>query len=360
MKPLYFRKILLLWYSSNKRDLPWREKPSPYNVWISEIILQQTRIDQGIKYYYKLISKYPDLKSLASASEQDILKMWQGLGYYSRARNLLSASKQILNNYNGIFPTSCIELKKIKGVGEYTASAVASIAFNEPVAAIDGNAYRVLSRIFSINLPIDTATGKNYFKKLANEIIDRKNPGDFNQAIMDFGSLQCIPVSPDCTVCPFHNECSAFLKGMVHKFPLKKGKTQLRNRYFHYLVIEQGPYILFNKRIQNDIWKNLYDFPLIETSQPIDHSELIFAEKWKNIFNQEKASITHISEDLIHLLTHQRIHTRFYHILPDSLKNIPSQFSLIDKKDIFDLPVPKIIENYLLKLGFVPCFFLKI
>jgi A/G-specific adenine glycosylase len=353
MNPLYFRKFLLSWYGSNKRDLPWRQNQAPYNVWISEIILQQTRINQGINYYNRLMEKYPDVNSLASSPEEEVLKMWQGLGYYSRARNLLTASKQIVNNYNSRFPTNYFELKKLKGVGEYTASAIASIVFNEPVAAIDGNVYRVLSRIFAIDLPINSTSGKKYFKSLANEIIDRENPGDFNQAMMDFGALQCIPANPDCTVCPFKGDCLAFLNGEIKKFPLKNGKTHVRDRYFSYLVIEQGQFILFNKRTDHDIWKNMYDFPLVETSEPFDKTELIFSDNWKNFFNNEKVTITYISEEKTHLLTHQRIHARFYHILPNSLKNIPPQFILIDKKDIFDLPVPKIIEKYILNLNFI-------
>jgi A/G-specific adenine glycosylase len=353
MKPLNFRNFLLSWYGSHKRDLPWRQNTAPYNVWISEIILQQTRIFQGINYYYRLIGKYPDVTSLASATEEEILKIWQGLGYYSRARNLLTASKQIVNNYSGRFPTSYFELKKLKGVGEYTASAIASIAFNEPVAAIDGNVYRVLSRIFAIDLPINSTSGKKYFKNLANEMIDRDNPGDFNQAMMDFGALQCIPVNPDCNVCPFNVNCLALQNNSVKIFPLKNRKTQVRNRYFNYLVIEIEHSLLFNKRRNHDIWKNMYDFPLIETSEPFDKTELIFSDNLKNFFNNEIVTITHISEEKIHLLTHQRIHARFYHILPNSLKNIPPQFILIDKKDIFDLPVPKIIEKYILDLNFI-------
>jgi A/G-specific adenine glycosylase len=294
---------------------------------------------------------------LASSNEEDILKLWQGLGYYSRARNLLTASKQIVNNYNGIFPTNYSDLIKLKGVGEYTASAIASIVYNEPIAAIDGNAYRVLSRIFSIDLPINSASGKKYFKKLANEIIDNENAGDFNQAIMDFGSLQCVPVNPDCTVCPLQSDCNAFIGQEVKKFPMKSRKAKIRNRYFHYLVIEQESSVLFNKRIDRDIWENLYDFPLIENAQFLSNEELFYSDGWKRFFNNEDVTITHISEEVTHLLTHQRIKARFYHILPGSFKKVPPQFSLIDKKNIFDLPVPKIIEKYLVeKWGLSPDF----
>ena len=353
MNTLFFRKILLSWYDSNKRDLPWRVLPTPYNVWISEIILQQTRVNQGINYYIRFVDKYPDIASLASSSEENILKMWQGLGYYSRARNLLFASKQILNNYKGIFPDRFEEIKKLKGVGEYTAAAIASIAFHEPVAAIDGNVYRVLSRIFEIDTPINSGNGKKQFKELANQLIDPLQPGNFNQAIMEFGALQCIPINPDCIVCPFKGGCIAFKNETVKYVPVKTKSAKVRDRYFNYLVIEQDHSILFNKRIDQDIWKNLYDFPLIETNHSLNPEELIHSKNWKHFFNNGKVSITRVSEEITHLLSHQRIHARFYHILSDSFKKITSPYILIDKKDIFDLPVPKIIEKHLLKIFLV-------
>jgi A/G-specific adenine glycosylase len=353
MKPLHFRKILLSWYNSNKRELPWRNIITPYNVWISEIILQQTRINQGINYYNRFIEKYPDNTTLAASNEEDVLKMWQGLGYYSRARNLFFASKQISNEYHGIFPTAFKEIKKLKGVGEYTAAAIASIVFNEPVASIDGNVYRVLSRIFAIDLPIDTVSGKRYFKILANELIDPENPGDFNQALMEFGALQCSPINPDCLTCTFQDICIAFKCGEIKKFPVKKSKTQIRNRYFNYLVIEKDNSIFFTKRVEQDIWKNLYDFPLIETTHSLTLVELILLEKWKQIFNNYKVSIINISEEITHILSHQRIHVRFYHILWNSVKKFPSHYIMINEKDIFDLPVPIIIEKYLHQLNFI-------
>jgi A/G-specific adenine glycosylase len=353
MNPLFFRKILLSWYNSYKRDLPWRKNPISYNVWISEIVLQQTRINQGIHYYNRFVEKYPDIVSLAFANEEDVLKMWQGLGYYTRARNLHFASKQILKEFNGIFPNKYTELKKLKGIGEYTAAAIASIVFNEPVPAIDGNVYRVLSRLFAIDIPINSVLGKKYFRNLAGELIDPDLPGDFNQAMMEFGALQCIPVNPDCTICPFQNECAAFRNESVKKFPLRMGSLKIKDRYFHYFLIEQGQSILFRKRTGQDIWKNMYDFPLLETNKPFTPGRLILTESWKRFFNDRKITFIQISEEIIHILSHQRIHARFYHLLPNSLEKIQSQFILIDKKDIFSLPVPKIIERYLLKLDFI-------
>jgi A/G-specific adenine glycosylase len=353
MNSLHFRKILLLWYDSHKRDLPWRDAITPYNVWISEIILQQTRINQGIHYYNRFIEKYPDVLSLASASEEDVLKMWQGLGYYSRARNLHFASKQILIEYKGVFPTHFQEIKKLKGVGEYTAAAIASIVFNEPVAAIDGNVYRVLSRIFAVDVLANSTSGKNYFKNLAAELIDPEFPGDFNQALMEFGALQCTPANPDCTVCPFQGNCLAFRNDKIKCYPVKKVKTQIRHRYFNYFVIEQGESILFKKRVEQDIWKNLYDFPLIETDQPFTSEKLNRSDSLKQIFQTEKITFIHVSDEISHLLSHQRIHARFYHVLPNSVKIFPSHYRLINKKDIFGIPVPKIIEKYLFKLNLI-------
>jgi A/G-specific adenine glycosylase len=352
MNTLLFRKILLLWYNSHKRDLPWRKNLNPYNVWISEIVLQQTRINQGIHYYNRFIDKYPDNLSLASANEEEVLKMWQGLGYYTRARNLHFASKQILNEFNGTFPNNFSELKKLKGVGEYTAAAIASIVFNEPVAAIDGNVYRVLARLFAIDLPANSASGKNYFKKMANDLIDPNLPGDFNQAMMEFGALQCVPANPDCSICPFRNECAAFRIDSVSKFPIKKRTPKIKDRFFHYFIIEQGQSVLFKQRTGEDIWKNMYDFPLLETNNPLTPEELMHTESWKHFFNNKKVTIIKQSEEISHLLSHQRIHARFYHLLPDSFENMQSHYFLIDKKDISSLPVPKIIESYLLKLDF--------
>jgi len=350
---LFFRKKLLSWYDSHKRDLPWRILPTPYNVWISEIILQQTRINQGFNYYNRFVEMYPDIASLASSSEENVLKMWQGLGYYTRARNLHFASKQILNNFNGIFPDRFEEIKKLKGVGEYTAAAIASIAFNETVAAIDGNVYRVLSRIFDIDIPINSGEGRKKFKELANQLIDPIKPGDFNQALMEFGALQCIPVNPDCTICPFQSTCIAFRNQTIKYVPVKIKGPKVRERYFNYLAIEQNHSILFHKRIDQDIWKNLYDFPLIESNHPVNLDELILSETWKLFFSNGNVSISEISEEIIHLLSHQRIHARFYHILSEPFEKITSRYILIDKKDIFDLPVPKIIEKYLLKMNFI-------
>jgi len=349
MNTLFFKEILLLWYQSHKRDLPWRDNPTPYHIWISEIILQQTRINQGINYYNRFIEKYPDCASLASASEEEVLKLWQGLGYYSRARNLHAASQQIQNEFGGVFPSDFQTLKKLKGIGEYTAAAIASIAFNETIASIDGNVYRVLSRIFAIDIPINSAEGKKYFQNLASQLIDPLNPGDFNQAVMEFGALQCTPSNPDCTVCPLMNGCLAYQNESIKSYPVKIRCQKVRDRFFNYLIIKKGPSIYFHKRVDNDIWKNLYDFPLIETTAEEHPREFILSEEWKNFFHHKKIKLTGFSEGLTHQLSHQRIHVRFYHVKINFELNLGSSFILINKKDIFELPVPTVIERYLTK-----------
>lgn len=236
MKTLDFSNKILSWYFQEKRELPWRNSSDPYRVWISEIILQQTRIDQGTSYYNRLIGRFPTVHSLAESTEDEVLKLWQGLGYYSRARNLFAGAQQIVNIYHGRFPSQSKELKKIKGIGDYTAAAIASISFNEPVAAIDGNVYRVLSRIFGIDTPIDTTAGKKLFAELAQNIMDKKNPGDYNQAVMEFGALHCKPKQPLCNQCPFSNQCIAYGSQTIAALPVKSKKTKQRNRYFYIFI----------------------------------------------------------------------------------------------------------------------------
>jgi A/G-specific adenine glycosylase len=347
MKTLYFSKIFLLWYYSNRRDLPWRSNNMVYNIWISEIIFQQTRISQGIVYYNNFIQRFPTLRLLAEASEEEVLKMWQGLGYYSRARNLFFTAKFISNELDGKFPSTFEEIKKLKGIGEYTAAAIASIAFNETVPAVDGNVIRVITRLFAINLLINSSKGKKQITSLAKIMIDPAHPGDSNQAIMEFGALQCTPRNPNCKECPLNKDCLAYKTDSVDRYPQKAGKPKITIRYFNYLVIDQEPTILFKKRINNDIWKNLYEFPLIETGESMMPEIFIYSEQWIKFFNHSSISITKISDEITHQLSHQRIIARFYFLNVPSNINFDSSFIPIDKKNIFALPVPKIIETIL-------------
>ena len=353
MKYLVFSKNILLEYDSIKRDLPWRASYDPYKIWVSEIILQQTRIDQGMGYYYRFLEKFPNINSLASASEEDVLKIWQGLGYYSRARNLHATAKEIAFEMNGVFPSAYAELKKLKGIGDYTAAAIASICFNEPVAAIDGNAFRVLSRYFGIETPVNSTEGKKTFRELAAKIIDRQNPGTFNQAIMDFGSLKCTPRNPLCSDCSLQNSCLAFNQNLTGSLPVKSKKNTVRDRFFNYIVYEHDNSLLFKKRTGNDIWKNLYDFPLIETAHSTTIEELPNTKEWNNFFSNEVVTIEHVSKEIVHVLSHQKIHARFFHVKCKTEKNLFPQFYLINKLNIFEIPIPKIIENYIEKMAFI-------
>ena len=286
-----FTKILSKWYDKNKRDLPWRRTKDPYRIWVSEIILQQTRIEQGWDYYLRFIEKFPDLHVLASAREEEVLKLWQGLGYYSRARNMHAAAKEIINLHHGKFPGTYEEIRRLKGIGDYTAAAISSIAFGIPSPVVDGNVCRFFSRYFGIGEPADTQKGKTAVREKAKEHISSEHPGDFNQAIMEFGALQCKPV-PDCMTCPLKTGCVAFQQKRIAEFPVKSKKQRVRTRYFHYLLIKTGKgknhSVFLKKRTGNDIWKNLFDFPLIETEKAVNYKKLILLKEWTDIFSGMK------------------------------------------------------------------------
>ena len=264
MELRYFSKKVVEWYRLNQRSLPWRETKDPFHIWLSEIILQQTRVNQGLPYYEKFIEAFPSVDKLAAASEQKVLRLWQGLGYYTRARNLHKCAKMIVNSYGGSFPASYNELLLLPGIGAYTAAAIASISFNESVAVVDGNVYRVLSRVFGISTEINSPKGKKEFFELANQLIDKKNPAMFNQAVMEFGALFCKPVNPSCESCTFKASCFAYNNNLVASLPVKKKNKPARRRYFYYFVIQSGKSLLMSKRGKKDIWEGLYDFYLLE------------------------------------------------------------------------------------------------
>jgi A/G-specific adenine glycosylase len=271
-----FSRPLLKWYRQNSRDLPWRRHADPYRVWLSEIILQQTRVDQGLPYYRRFIDAYPDVHALARASEEEILKLWQGLGYYSRARNLHATARHVANELDGVFPGSHAELVKLKGIGPYTAAAIASICFNEPRAVVDGNVFRVLARVFGVEADIASGTGKKEFSQLADELIDSRQPGDYNQAIMEFGATHCKPARPNCSDCFLAARCVALKEDKVKTLPVKSKKTRVRKRYFDYLVTLDEEYrTLLTKRNSGDIWEGLYDFPMVEGSRPLTKAKLL-------------------------------------------------------------------------------------
>jgi A/G-specific adenine glycosylase len=337
-----FHLLIAVWYRQNKRDLPWRDTKNAYFIWLSEVILQQTRVNQGLNYYLKFINNYPTVRHLANANEQDVLKDWQGLGYYSRARNLHKAAKQVCEDFDGSFPSSFKELKKLKGVGDYTAAAIASFAFNEAVAVVDGNVYRVLSRVFDIDTPIDSSDGKKLFQELANSLIDQENPGEFNQALMEIGALQCVPQNPSCEICPLQVKCLSYTNQTVQQRPVKLGKTKVRNRYFHYLYFFELEKTILIKRIGKDIWQHLYEFPMIETESNEEISTLI----------EEKFAVkpNYVSPERIHILSHQKIHARFYHIpiLP-AQHQLDESWNIILQEEIQNFPLPRLIDRYLEK-----------
>lgn len=346
---------LIKWYRRNHRNLPWRKTNDPYKIWLSEIILQQTRVDQGKSYYEKFVDKYPKVADLATADQEEVLKDWQGLGYYSRARNLHAAANMILEDFDGAFPDNYTALKKLKGVGDYTAAAIASFAYGEAKAVVDGNVYRLLSRYFGIETPIDSTSGKKEFAALAQQLIPEDQAGIYNQAIMEFGALQCKPKNPNCEICPLQAACSAYADDKVDLLPIKARKTKVRDRFFHYLILETADQIVLRKRSGKGIWQNLFDFPLIETNAMLDWEdleELVKQNAIPEMFGtsdlKPKLAFEAASEERKHLLSHQSLHCRFFHLqLSEKPAKMNQDLSLIDKAELGRYPIPKLIENYL-------------
>lgn len=331
-----FSLLISEWYRLNCRKLPWRETNDPYRIWLSEIILQQTRVDQGLSYYNKFIKNYPTVHDLANASERDILNDWQGLGYYSRARNLHAAARFIRDERKGHFPSNYIELRQLKGVGEYTAAAIASFAFGEAKAVVDGNVYRLLSRYFDLNIPIDTTKGKREFQKLADSLLDHVNPGVHNQAIMELGAMICSP-KPSCGICPLHDICLSHANQSIANRPVKTKQQKVRNRYFHFLIYLDNGHTWIEQRKHKDIWRNMYQFPLVESEETLKENEL------ELLSHANKAS-----EVVIHQLSHQQIHAQFYHIYrpPERPGN---NWLRTPISDMQDYPIPRLIDRYLEK-----------
>src|ERR1700761_7324667 len=290
-----FADELVQWYIHNKRDLPWRHTTDAYVIWLSEIILQQTRVEQGMPYFYRFVEKYPDVSSFAAAPEDDILKLWQGLGYYSRGRNMLKTAQLVNELYNGKFPEKYEQLIKLKGIGEYTAAAISSFSANEAKAVVDGNVYRVLARYFGIDEPINSTPGKKKFQQLANELLNQNNPGLHNQAMMEFGAMLCKPKNPACGTCPVRTGCYAFLNNATTTLPVKINNLKVRERYFNYIVMVNGDEILLNKRGETDIWANMYDLPLVETASLIPINELLTTPQLVEYFG-ESIEIEEVSE----------------------------------------------------------------
>lgn len=341
-----FSDTLIDWYKINKRDLPWRETINPYIIWISEVILQQTRVAQGYDYFLRFVNRFPDVKTLSEADEDEVLKYWQGLGYYSRARNLHAASKSIV----GEFPKTYEGVRALKGVGDYTAAAICSSAYNLPHAVVDGNVYRVFSRYFGIETPIDSTEGKKMFASLANEMMNKTCPGIYNQAIMDFGAIQCTPSSPNCLFCPLADSCVALAKGLITALPVKKHKTKVMNRYFNYIYVRMGTYTFLNKRTESDIWKNLFEFPLIETPMEMEEAELFALPAFGELFaDNEIPSIRCVVKKIKHVLSHRVIYANFYEVeLQENSKSF-SAYQKVEMNELGKYAVPKLIHSFMEK-----------
>jgi A/G-specific adenine glycosylase len=340
-----FQFLLLRWNrNKNTRQMPWKGEKDPYKIWLSEIILQQTRVEQGLKYYERFVSNFPNIHRLAAAKDEKVYKLWEGLGYYSRCKNLIETARFISNELNGKFPDKFEDILSLKGVGHYTASAIASFAYDLPFAVVDGNVFRVLARVFGIKKPIDSTEGKKLFTQLAFELLAKKHPGIYNQALMDFGAVVCKPY-PLCQVCPFNKDCFAFRNNLIEKLPLKEKKVKMTTRWFNYLVIEYDKRYYIRKRENNDIWKNLNEFVLIETKkdEPVTHV-LKKAEKSgilkKNLYNVESASHNYSQQ-----LSHQKIIGKFIKI------ELKKEFALagyrpVSANQMFRLAFPGIINTY--------------
>lgn len=343
---------LLDWYDRNRRELPWRNTSDPYLIWLSEVILQQTRIDQGMAYFQRFAERYPRVQDLAQAPEDEVLKMWQGLGYYSRARNMHRSAKTIASEYNGVFPTTYKEIRKLKGIGPYTAAAIASIAFNQPYPVMDGNVMRVISRLYAVKEAVNTTPGKKVIERILKKILPPKHPGKFNQAMMEFGALQCTPKNPGCSTCILQDHCMALRKNMVGQLPVKVKKRPPQQRYFHYLFIRQKKgsmiKVYFKKRTGKGIWQGLYEFPVIETDTTLLPDEVIKSNDWNKMFQGYKIHIVRISEPYKHQLTHRTIIASFFEIDISGSQLLKSPGMLaIDEDEIFDLPVPRLIDLFL-------------
>lgn len=338
------------WYQKIKRDLPWRAAPEAYNVWLSEVILQQTRVDQGLDYYYKFLHAFPRIHDLANAPEDAVLKLWQGLGYYSRARNLHKAAKQVMTQHNGVFPKTYKEILALPGVGPYTAAAISSICYGLPHAVVDGNVYRVLSRLYGIDTPIDVTAGQKAFKALAQDLLDTQNPGDHNQAMMEFGALQCTPTKPDCGNCILRQQCEARKQNRVAELPVKAKKLAKRDRYFNYLVTDSDSGFYIRKRTGKGIWQGLYEFPLVElTGDAPNATALQSSPEYQQLIGATEVTVVSVSEPYKHILSHQRIFARFWRLRASAFPALGAapEFLHIGTANLEQYAIPKLIDNYL-------------
>jgi A/G-specific adenine glycosylase len=341
-----FQQEIIRWYLSNKRSLPWRDTADAYVIWLSEIILQQTRVEQGLPYFIRFLEAYPTVAEFAAATETEILKLWQGLGYYSRGRNMLFTARQIVELHRGIFPVSYNELIKLKGIGEYTAAAISSFSSGEAKAVLDGNVFRVLARYFGISTAINSSQGKKQFSELAQSLIPETDAAQYNQAIMEFGALQCKPKSPLCPICPLQLSCFAKNNALVNMLPVKLKKLTVKTRFINYFVCRNGDQVLVNKRLKEDIWQHLYDFPSIETAAPASVFNEDFLTEVKQKFGANVGVLSLM--EMKHLLTHQIIYVQFFALDNYIINfNINAEVSWVSWADFDALPQPKILTKFI-------------
>ena len=347
VSPKKFTQLLLKWNNEeNKRQMPWKGEKDPYKIWLSEIILQQTRVEQGLNYYHDFINTFPDINKLARAPEQKVFKLWEGLGYYTRCKNLIETARYISQEKKGKFPNSYDEIKKLRGVGQYTASAIASFAFNLPYAVVDGNVFRVLARVFGKDIPVDSTKGKKYFTVLANELLDKKQPGIYNQAIMDFGAVICKPI-PLCNKCVFKKDCVAFLNNKIYELPVKEKKIKIRKRWFYYLILEYKNETLIHQRTERDIWQQLYEFPLIESEKEINRKKILIEATTRGFLKKNNYELVAVSSLFKQQLSHQLIAGQFIKIELKRKYQLKGNWFWIQKNKLKKYAFPQFINQYL-------------
>ena len=346
---LQFTRLLLQWNDEfNSREMPWKNEKDPYKIWLSEVILQQTRVEQGLPYYNKIIQQFPTVTALAKAKDETVFKLWEGLGYYSRCRNLLATARMVANEMGGIFPTEYSALLQLKGVGAYTAAAIASFAYNLPYAVVDGNVYRVLSRMFDIEIATDSKEGKELFSALAQKLIDKELPGKYNQAIMDFGATVCKPALPSCNVCALNTICKAYKNGTVNLLPIKEKQLKKKHRIFYYFVFQHKNQFLIHQRTTKDIWQNLHEFYLLESPKTIHWNTNNISEWLEQQLSVKKGfEIEDISVELVQQLTHQKITSRFIKIRLDKIPATLSAYNWMTKAAAMKVAFPKLLNDYL-------------
>ncbi len=344
---MFISAALQKWYHLNKRDLPWRKTGSPYHIWLSEVILQQTRINQGIGYYYRFLDAFPDVHSMAAASIDYILNIWKGLGYYNRAVHMHLTAQEIVQKWNGIFPDDYDRLLELKGIGPYSAAAIASIAFNHPYAVVDGNVIRVLSRLNALDIPMDDVAGRKIVQNQATSLLDTKNPGIHNQAMMELGALICLPRNPSCSECPLSAWCKAYIQNKVQFFPVKSSRTRIRERHLNYFFIESEGQTVIKKRTGKDIWKYLFEFPLIETECMTDLNHLKKTGSFKELFGKGAYRISEYPVCYKHKLTHQLLLCSFYRLVADPQEFTSKGYIPVAIKSLNNYAFPVLISRYL-------------